>query len=67
MKSVLMSELVLPLSRRLGTMAATAVVTYGASEGVATHVEGLVAMAFTALCGVAFDLLNSARSRKGAA
>lgn len=64
MSKTLVQAVAKPLSRRLGTAAASAVVAYGASNGVGQDVEQLVAMVVTALCGIAFDLVASSVDRR---
>lgn len=56
----LKENLVLPVGRRLGTVAATALVAWGVQESVAIQVEALV----LALVLFAGDLAVSAATRK---
>ena len=59
MRNFILNEILSPVCRRLGTAAAAGVATLGATADV----QNQVAVAVTAVCGLAFDLMLSRRHR----
>jgi hypothetical protein len=64
-KNVIMSELLRPFARRLGTMLGASIATYLASQGTDPEVIKALQAGLVALFGVSVDLLNSHLDRKG--